>query len=106
MKKSLGGQLFTDDEELKTAVTHWFKSQTAAFYAEGIGKTVRQANMQECVESPGHYFSQQKIGLDELLRFILSRLVPLVTAKRRHLRDLHPQNLITRISVVAASKNA
>ncbi|GBN96891.1 Histone-lysine N-methyltransferase SETMAR [Araneus ventricosus] len=42
MKKWLGGQHFADDEELKNAVTHWLTSQAAAFYAEGIGKTVRQ----------------------------------------------------------------
>ncbi|GFV05780.1 histone-lysine N-methyltransferase SETMAR [Trichonephila clavipes] len=42
MKKWLGGKHFADDEELKNAVTHWFKSQEAAFYAEGIGKLVQR----------------------------------------------------------------
>ncbi|GBM10033.1 Histone-lysine N-methyltransferase SETMAR [Araneus ventricosus] len=31
MKKWLGGQHFADDEKLKNAVTHWLKSQAAAF---------------------------------------------------------------------------
>ncbi|GFV59048.1 histone-lysine N-methyltransferase SETMAR [Trichonephila clavipes] len=39
MKKWLGGKNFADDEKLKNAVTHWFKSQAAAFYAEGNGTT-------------------------------------------------------------------
>ncbi|GFU58800.1 hypothetical protein TNCV_2331781 [Trichonephila clavipes] len=30
------GHHFADDEELKNAVTHWFKSQVATFYAGGI----------------------------------------------------------------------
>ncbi|GBN87365.1 Histone-lysine N-methyltransferase SETMAR [Araneus ventricosus] len=42
MKKWLGGQHFADDEELKNTVTHWLKSQAAAFYAEGIGKLVKR----------------------------------------------------------------
>ncbi|GBM15856.1 Histone-lysine N-methyltransferase SETMAR [Araneus ventricosus] len=42
MKKWLGGQHFADDEELKNTVTHRLKSPAAAFYAERIGKTVRQ----------------------------------------------------------------
>ncbi|GFU72919.1 histone-lysine N-methyltransferase SETMAR [Trichonephila clavipes] len=41
MKKWLGGKHFTDDEELKNAVTHWLKLQAVAFYAEGIGKLVQ-----------------------------------------------------------------
>ncbi|GFY18823.1 mariner Mos1 transposase [Trichonephila clavipes] len=34
MKKWLGGKHFADDEELKNAVTHWFKLQAAVFYVE------------------------------------------------------------------------
>ncbi|GBO18367.1 hypothetical protein AVEN_87551-1 [Araneus ventricosus] len=48
MKKWLGGQHFTDDEELKNAVTHWLKSQAAAFFAEGI-ETVELDNHVLCV---------------------------------------------------------
>lgn len=35
-------QLFVEDEELKNAVTHWFKSLAAAFYVERIGKLVKR----------------------------------------------------------------
>ncbi|GBM26680.1 Mariner Mos1 transposase [Araneus ventricosus] len=53
MKKWLGGQHFADDEELKNAVTHWLKSQAAAFYAEGIGKLVKRYD--KCLNNGGDY---------------------------------------------------
>ncbi|GBL72997.1 Histone-lysine N-methyltransferase SETMAR [Araneus ventricosus] len=53
MKKWLGEQYFSDDEELKNAVTHWLKSQAAAFYAEGIGKLVKRYD--KCLNNGGDY---------------------------------------------------
>ncbi|GBM90647.1 Histone-lysine N-methyltransferase SETMAR [Araneus ventricosus] len=53
MKRWLGGQHFADDEELKNAVTHWLKSQTAAFYAEGVGKLVKRYD--KCLNNGGDY---------------------------------------------------
>ncbi|GBL90856.1 Mariner Mos1 transposase [Araneus ventricosus] len=53
MKKWLGREHFADDEELKNAVTHWLKSQAAAFYAEGIGKLVKRYD--KCLNNGGDY---------------------------------------------------
>ncbi|GFX55296.1 histone-lysine N-methyltransferase SETMAR [Trichonephila clavipes] len=53
MKKWLGGKHFADDEELKNAVSHWFKSQAAFFYAEGIGKLVQRYD--KCLNNGGDY---------------------------------------------------
>ncbi|GFX41140.1 mariner Mos1 transposase [Trichonephila clavipes] len=53
MKKWLGGKHFADDEELKNAVTHWFKSQAPTFYAEGIGKLVQRYD--KCLNNGGDY---------------------------------------------------
>ncbi|GBO18456.1 Histone-lysine N-methyltransferase SETMAR [Araneus ventricosus] len=53
MKKWLGGQHFTDYEELKNAVTHWLKSQAASIYAEGILKLVKRYD--KCLNNGGDY---------------------------------------------------
>ncbi|GFU72922.1 mariner Mos1 transposase [Trichonephila clavipes] len=52
MKKWLRGKHFADDEELND-VTHWFKSQAGAFYAEGIGKLVQCYD--KCLNNGGDY---------------------------------------------------
>ena len=40
LKKFLAGQRFTGDNEVKAAVRHWFRSQTADFNRSGIAKLV------------------------------------------------------------------
>ncbi|GFX64769.1 mariner Mos1 transposase [Trichonephila clavipes] len=45
--------LFADDEELKNAVAHWFKSQAAAFYAKEIDKLVKRH--EKCLKNEADY---------------------------------------------------
>ncbi|GFW38138.1 hypothetical protein TNCV_602141 [Trichonephila clavipes] len=45
--------LFAEDEELKNAVAHWFKSQVAAFYAKEIDKLVKQH--EKCLKNEADY---------------------------------------------------
>ena len=40
LKKHLGGQRLQDDNEVKTFVIQWLRSQAAEFYEEGIQKLV------------------------------------------------------------------
>ncbi|GFY01112.1 uncharacterized protein TNCV_5075791 [Trichonephila clavipes] len=54
--KWLAGQDFAGDEELKNAVTHWFKSQAATFYTEGIGKVESDPILGSCL----NFFSRSK----------------------------------------------
>ncbi|GBM92555.1 Histone-lysine N-methyltransferase SETMAR [Araneus ventricosus] len=53
MKRWLGGQIFTTDNELQTSVQNWLKTQAAAFYDEGIGKLV--PSYDKCMNRNGDY---------------------------------------------------
>ncbi|GFU99843.1 histone-lysine N-methyltransferase SETMAR [Trichonephila clavipes] len=93
MKKWLGGMHFADDEELKNVMTHWFKSQAAAFYAEGIGKLVQRLalgsksrdDVSPAVDpfSDLHATANTEMNADLQMEF-LSRLGPVVR-KRENL---------------------
>ncbi|GFW93954.1 uncharacterized protein TNCV_4812721 [Trichonephila clavipes] len=52
LKKFLfSGERFGDDEELKTSVTHWFRSQAAEFYDRVIQKLILRFD--KCINSGG-----------------------------------------------------
>uniref|UniRef100_A0A1B6ITX5 Tc1-like transposase DDE domain-containing protein n=1 Tax=Homalodisca liturata TaxID=320908 RepID=A0A1B6ITX5_9HEMI len=53
MKKWLGSQRFTDDEELKNSVSGWLRAQAADFYAAGIEKLVTRYD--KCLNNFGNY---------------------------------------------------
>ena len=53
MKRCLGGQHFSTDNELQTTVENWLKAQAAAFYDEGIGKLV--SRYEKCLSRGGDY---------------------------------------------------
>ena len=53
LKKFLAGQRFTCDDEVKTAVRQWFRSQTANFYRGGIAILVLRWD--KCLNRHGDY---------------------------------------------------
>lgn len=53
MKKWLGSQRFTDDEELKDSVSGWLRAQAAEFYSTGIEKLVTRYD--KCLNVNGNY---------------------------------------------------
>ncbi|GBN52800.1 hypothetical protein AVEN_79845-1 [Araneus ventricosus] len=44
LKHHLGGNHYSDDEDVKTAVTSWLSEQAASFYEEGIQNLVVRYN--------------------------------------------------------------
>ncbi|GBO28385.1 Histone-lysine N-methyltransferase SETMAR [Araneus ventricosus] len=53
MKRWLGGQIFTTENELQISVQNWLKTQAAASYDEGIGKLVPRSD--KCMNRNGDY---------------------------------------------------
>jgi [histone H3]-lysine36 N-dimethyltransferase SETMAR len=53
LKKFLGGQRFSDDEEIMEAVKKWLKELEQKVYDEGIQKLVHR--LQKCIDLNGDY---------------------------------------------------
>ena len=53
LKDHLSGHKFTSDDDVKTAVTRWLKSQGAEFYETGINKLVPR--LDKCLNLGGDY---------------------------------------------------
>ena len=56
LKKSLRGQHFSSDEEVKTAVRKWFKTKPVEFCNEGIRVLFKR--WEKAVQKPGDYIKK------------------------------------------------
>ncbi|GBL94827.1 hypothetical protein AVEN_197511-1 [Araneus ventricosus] len=53
LKHHLGGNHYSDDEDMKTAVTSWLSEQAASFYEEGIRNLV--VRYDKCLNKLGSF---------------------------------------------------
>ena len=58
MKKELRGKKFTDDEEVKSAISAYFEAKDKTFIFEGINKLIERS--EKCIRVKGEYIEKEK----------------------------------------------
>ena len=58
MKKELRGKKFTDDEEVKSAISAYFESKDKTFFSQDINKLIERS--EKCIRVKGEYIEKEK----------------------------------------------